>query len=223
MLCHHFPNLGARRVSGALMGLPYVGVCETNGKRQEIEDLNVMHKFDRRLERLAMVMPLTDHFDPGVTHFAHEHLQVCMAERQALAASPVGVQSCRPLSAITNERPGRHIGAPTNTAPAIFYLPACVIYRGFKPCCFQEGDKISVPASILSELIRKQAEVPWQFELKLVRRKAPGQYEPVDVPPPPREVSLKIKRNLLNMPPGTPFIPYLTASCVRWVPRWFNH
>ena len=36
-----------------------------------------MHKFDRRLERLAMVMPLTDHFDPGVTHFAHEHLQVC--------------------------------------------------------------------------------------------------------------------------------------------------
>lgn len=43
---------------------------------QEIEDLNVMHKFDRRLERLAMVMPLTDHFDPGVTHFAHEHLQV---------------------------------------------------------------------------------------------------------------------------------------------------
>lgn len=44
---------------------------------QEIEDLNVMHKFDRRLERLAMVMPLTDQFDPGVTHFAHEHLQVC--------------------------------------------------------------------------------------------------------------------------------------------------
>lgn len=35
-----------------------------------------MHKFDRRLERLAMVMPLTDLFDPGVTAFAHEHLQV---------------------------------------------------------------------------------------------------------------------------------------------------
>lgn len=43
---------------------------------QEIEDLNVMHKFDRRLERLAMVMPLTDQFDPGVTGFAHKHLQV---------------------------------------------------------------------------------------------------------------------------------------------------
>eukprot|EP00752_Nemacystus_decipiens_P005139 g4663.t1 len=92
---------------------------------QEIEDLNVMHKFDRRLERLAMVMPLTDQFDPGVTHFAHEHLQ--------------------------------------------------------------EGDKISLPSSILSELIRKQAEIPWQFELKLVRRKAPGKFEPVDVPAPPRE------------------------------------
>lgn len=37
-----------------------------------------MHKFDRRLERLAMVMPLTDQFDAGVTQFAHEHLQVCM-------------------------------------------------------------------------------------------------------------------------------------------------
>ena len=48
---------------------------------QEIEDLNVMHKFDRRLERLAMVMPLTEHFDPGVTHFAHEHLQVCTRRR----------------------------------------------------------------------------------------------------------------------------------------------
>ncbi len=35
-----------------------------------------MHKFDRRLERLAMVMPLTDQFDPGVTGFAHKHLQV---------------------------------------------------------------------------------------------------------------------------------------------------
>ncbi|CAN0035964.1 unnamed protein product [Ectocarpus sp. 12 AP-2014] len=90
----------------------------------EIEDLNVMHKFDRRLERLAMVMPLTDQFDPGVTHFAHEHLQ--------------------------------------------------------------EGDKISMPASILSELMRKQAEIPWQFELKLVRRKGPGKFEPVDVPAPPR-------------------------------------
>ena len=52
----------------------------------------------------------------------------------------------------------------------------------------QEGDKISLPASILSELIRKQAEIPWQFELKLVRRKAPGKFEPVDVPAPPREV-----------------------------------
>lgn len=57
---------------------------------QEIEDLNVMHKFDRRLERLAMVMPLTDHFDPGVTHFAHEHLQVgasslVMSHTQSLA------------------------------------------------------------------------------------------------------------------------------------------
>lgn len=48
---------------------------------QEIEDLNVMHKFDKRLERLAMVMPLTEHFDPGVTHFAHEHLQVCPRRR----------------------------------------------------------------------------------------------------------------------------------------------
>lgn len=38
-----------------------------------------MHKFDRRLERLAMVMPLTDQFDSGVTQFAHEHLQVCMS------------------------------------------------------------------------------------------------------------------------------------------------
>lgn len=37
-----------------------------------------MHKFDRRLERLAMVMPLTSEFDPGVTQFAHEHLQVCI-------------------------------------------------------------------------------------------------------------------------------------------------
>ena len=52
----------------------------------------------------------------------------------------------------------------------------------------QEGDKISLPASILSELIRKQAEIPWQFELKLVRRKAPGKFEPVDVPAPSREV-----------------------------------
>lgn len=46
------------------------------GQRQEIEDINVMYKFDRRLERLAMVMPLTELFDPGVTHFAHGHLQV---------------------------------------------------------------------------------------------------------------------------------------------------
>lgn len=53
----------------------------------------------------------------------------------------------------------------------------------------QEGDKISLPASILSGLMRKQAEIPWQFELKLVRRKGPGKYEPVDVPVPPREVS----------------------------------
>lgn len=123
MLCHHFPDLGARGVSGALTVLPYVGVCETNGKRQEIEDLNVMHKFDRRLERLAMVMPLTDHFDPGVTHFAHEHLQVCMAERQALPAKSyctnLGVQSCWPLLAITNERRGRRVGTPINIAPAI--------------------------------------------------------------------------------------------------------
>lgn len=52
----------------------------------------------------------------------------------------------------------------------------------------QEGDKISLPASILSELLRKQAEIPWQFELKLVRRKAPGEFEPVDVPAPSREV-----------------------------------
>lgn len=52
----------------------------------------------------------------------------------------------------------------------------------------QEGDKISLPASILSELIRKQAEIPWQFELKLVRRKAPGKFEPIDVPAPSREV-----------------------------------
>ncbi|CAM9256282.1 unnamed protein product, partial [Scytosiphon promiscuus] len=94
-------------------------------EQQEIEDLNVMHKFDRRLERLAMVMPLTDQFDSGVTQFAHEHLQ--------------------------------------------------------------EGDKISLPASILSGLIRKQAEIPWQFELKLVRRRGPGKFEPVDVPAPPRE------------------------------------
>lgn len=43
---------------------------------QEVEDLNVMHKFDKRLERLAMVMPLTSLFDPGVAAFAHEHLQV---------------------------------------------------------------------------------------------------------------------------------------------------
>ncbi|CAM9692541.1 unnamed protein product [Choristocarpus tenellus] len=43
---------------------------------QELEDINVMHKYDRRLERLAMVMPLTDLFDPGVAHFAHEHLQL---------------------------------------------------------------------------------------------------------------------------------------------------
>lgn len=52
----------------------------------------------------------------------------------------------------------------------------------------QEGDKISMPASILSELMRKQAEIPWQFELKLVRRKGPGKFEPVDVPAPPRAV-----------------------------------
>ncbi|CAN0582420.1 unnamed protein product [Ectocarpus sp. 12 AP-2014] len=43
-----------------------------------------------------------------------------------------------------------------------------------------------MPASILSELMRKQAEIPWQFELKLVRRKGPGKFEPVDVPAPPR-------------------------------------
>ncbi|CAM9536189.1 unnamed protein product [Pylaiella littoralis] len=92
---------------------------------QEMEDLNVMHKFDRRIERLAMVMPLTDHFDPGITGFAHKHLQ--------------------------------------------------------------EGDQISLPVSIMSELLRKQAEVPWQFELKLVRRRAPGKFEPVDVPAPPKE------------------------------------
>ena len=47
---------------------------------------------------------------------------------------------------------------------------------------------MSMPASILSELMRKQAEIPWQFELKLVRRRAPGKFEPVDVPTPPREV-----------------------------------
>lgn len=52
----------------------------------------------------------------------------------------------------------------------------------------QEGDQISLPVSIMSELLRKQAEVPWQFELKLVRRRAPGKFEPVDVPAPPKEV-----------------------------------
>lgn len=53
----------------------------------------------------------------------------------------------------------------------------------------QEGDQISMPTSIMTELLRQQAEVPWQFELKLVRRRAPGKFEPVDVPAPPKEVS----------------------------------
>lgn len=53
----------------------------------------------------------------------------------------------------------------------------------------KEGDKISMPASILSELMRKQAEIPWQFQLKLVRRKGPGKFEPVDVAAPPKEVN----------------------------------
>ena len=67
---------------------PRVPLCRSLlSPLQEIEDLNVMHKFDRRLERLAMVMPLTDQFDPGVTHFAHEHLQVGV--RLSLSSSSV--------------------------------------------------------------------------------------------------------------------------------------
>lgn len=53
----------------------------------------------------------------------------------------------------------------------------------------QEGDKISVPPSVLSELLRRQAEIPWQLEIQLVRRKDRGKFEPVEVPTPPRQVS----------------------------------
>lgn len=52
----------------------------------------------------------------------------------------------------------------------------------------KEGDKISLPPSVLSELIRRQAEIPWQLEIQLVHRKGPGKFEPVEVPAPPREV-----------------------------------
>lgn len=52
----------------------------------------------------------------------------------------------------------------------------------------KEGDKISVPPSVLSELIRRQSEIPWQLEIRLVHRRGPGKFEPVEVPAPPREV-----------------------------------
>lgn len=73
----------------------------------------------------------------------------------------------------------------------------------------QEGDQISMPASIMSELLRKQAEVPWQFELKLVRRRAPGKFEPIDVPAPPKEVSCCVSNHPLctqcKITPGVGF------------------
>ncbi|CAM9261074.1 unnamed protein product [Chrysoparadoxa australica] len=43
---------------------------------QELEDINVMHKYDKRLERVVIVMPLNDQFDPPVGQFGNGHVQV---------------------------------------------------------------------------------------------------------------------------------------------------
>ncbi len=42
---------------------------------QELEDVNVMKKYDRRIERVLMVMPLTEQFDPLVGQFGQGHVQ----------------------------------------------------------------------------------------------------------------------------------------------------
>ncbi|KAG5185924.1 ubiquitin fusion degradation protein UFD1-domain-containing protein [Tribonema minus] len=42
---------------------------------QELEDINVMNKYDRKMDRLLLVMPLTDSFEPAVGQFGHGHLQ----------------------------------------------------------------------------------------------------------------------------------------------------
>ncbi len=54
---------------------------------QELENVNVMHKYDRRIERVLMVMPLTEQFDPPVGQFGQGHVQ--FSDRASIPRSVV--------------------------------------------------------------------------------------------------------------------------------------
>ncbi len=54
---------------------------------QEIEDLNAMSKYDRRIERVLIVMPLTEQFDPPVGQFGQGHVQ--LSDRASIPKSIV--------------------------------------------------------------------------------------------------------------------------------------
>ena len=61
--------------------------AQTANLEQELEDYNVMQTYDRALERVVMVMPLADDFDPPLGHFGHGHLQT--SDRISMPASIV--------------------------------------------------------------------------------------------------------------------------------------
>jgi hypothetical protein len=62
-------------------------VIQTANLEQELEDYNVMQTYDRSLERVVMVMPLAEDFDPPLGHFGHGHLQT--SDRISMPASIV--------------------------------------------------------------------------------------------------------------------------------------
>jgi hypothetical protein len=92
---------------------------------QELEDLNVMYKYDGRLERVLLVMPLTEQFDPPMGQFGQGHVQT--------------------------------------------------------------SDRVSLPKSVMMEVIRRSLDVPWQFEIHRMHRRGPGDYVPVKLTPPSSE------------------------------------
>ncbi len=84
----------ARSAAGKLADSPIKALSEGVPKaielanlEQEIEDLNVMNKYDRRIERVLIVMPLTEQFDPPVGQFGQGHVQ--FSDRASIPKSVV--------------------------------------------------------------------------------------------------------------------------------------
>jgi hypothetical protein len=82
LFAHHVAVLRLLRSHAA----DYV-IIQTANLEQELEDYNVMQTYDRSLERVVMVMPLADDFDPPLGHFGHGHLQT--SDRISMPASIV--------------------------------------------------------------------------------------------------------------------------------------